>query len=102
MDAANIINLIFGLLIAVSTFFMQVFWKSVSDLRREQMYIRSNLNKTDKELTGKIQEIDKVIAGAYVQRKELERLRTDLFIRLDRIENKIDTKADKKGLNLAG
>lgn len=54
-----------------------------------------NLNKSDKELADKVQHIEVLVAGQYVKRDDLDKLIHSIFSKLDRIEAKLDAKADK-------
>lgn len=54
------------------------------------------LQKDDKELAEKLQSIEVLIAGDYVKASTLQATLTALFTKLDRIETKIDGKADKQ------
>ena len=51
------------------------------------------------ELTVKVQAIEVLVAGSYIKRDEfnskLEKLGNTLFEKLDKIDSKLDTKADK-------
>ena len=53
------------------------------------------LAQADMALTVKVQAIEVLVAGQYVKRDELDRLGQAIFAKLDKIENKIDQKADK-------
>ena len=53
------------------------------------------LHKSDGELADKVQKIEVLVAGQYVKRDDLDKLTTALFAKLDKIEFKIDSKADK-------
>jgi hypothetical protein len=53
------------------------------------------LKKTDNDLANKVQHIEILVAGSYVKREDLDKLATALFTKLDRIELKVDGKADK-------
>lgn len=55
----------------------------------------SRLQKTDNELADKVQAIEVLVAGTYVKRDDLKELANALFHKLDKIEVKIDRKADK-------
>jgi hypothetical protein len=48
-----------------------------------------------KELTSKVQQIELLVAGEYIKKTEFERFTESIFHKLDRIEEKIDKKADK-------
>ena len=65
-------------------FLMNAIWQSVKDLQA-----------ADKELATKVSEIEVLVAGAYVKKEEFSTAVTALFTKLDRIEDKIDKKADK-------
>lgn len=53
------------------------------------------LQSADSALAAKVQEIEVLVAGHYVKRDDLDKLSHALFTKLDRIEVKIDGKADK-------
>lgn len=53
------------------------------------------LQTADKKLTEKVQAIEVLVAGTYVKRDEMDKLGAALFAKLDKIESKLDQKADK-------
>lgn len=53
------------------------------------------LHTSDEQLTAKVQAIEVLVAGQYVKRDDMDRNLAALFAKLDRIEIKIDGKADK-------
>ncbi len=53
------------------------------------------LQKADTNLTTKVQAIEVLVAGSYVKRDDLDKLASALFTKLDKIEGKLDGKADK-------
>jgi len=69
----------------LSGFLLNAVWQAVKDLQT-----------ADKELTKKVSEIEVLVAGAYVKKEEFSTAVTALFTKLDRIEDKIDKKADKE------
>ena len=71
----------FGALIG---FLLNAVWQAVKDLQT-----------ADKELAGKVAEIEVLVAGAYVRKDEFTQSVNALFAKLDRIEDKLDKKADK-------
>lgn len=71
----------FGALIG---FLLKAVWQAVKDLQN-----------ADKELTKKVSEIEVLVAGAYVKKDEFGASVAALFAKLDRIEDKLDGKADK-------
>lgn len=54
------------------------------------------LHSMDSELSKGLQAVEVLVAGKYVSRDELEKLGNALFAKLDRIEHKMDGKADKE------
>lgn len=71
----------FGALIG---FLLNAVWQAVKDLQT-----------ADKELAGKVAEIEVLVAGAYVRKDEFMQSVNALFAKLDRIEDKLDKKVDK-------
>lgn len=55
-----------------------------------------DLQRADIELADKVHRIDVLVAGEYVKRDQLERMENALFMKLDRIEKKLDGKMDKE------
>ena len=54
-----------------------------------------SLQKADESLTEKVQKIEVLVAGEYVKHTDLEKLSNALFAKLDKISDKLDSKADK-------
>ena len=54
-----------------------------------------SLQKSDSELATKVQGIELLVAGSYVKRDDLDKLTVALFAKLDKIDAKLDGKADK-------
>jgi hypothetical protein len=63
---------------------MRVMWDSIQKLHQD-----------DRELSDKVSRIEVLVAGEYVKRDEFDRSMERLFDKLDHIEMKIDSKADK-------
>jgi hypothetical protein len=59
-------------------------WQSLQELRSQ-----------DSKLAEKVGNIEVLVAGQYVKRDDMDKSMTALFMKLDRIEDKIDKKADK-------
>lgn len=55
----------------------------------------NTLKSTDNDLANKVQQIEILVAGSYVKREDMDKLTEALFRKLDKIESKIDMKADK-------
>ncbi len=77
MTDQYLINILFGIVLAGGAWWMRTMW----DLIKEQQ--------------GKIAEIEILVAGNYMPRPEFERSIDALFKKLDKIEDKLDRKADK-------
>lgn len=84
MDDQNIINLLGGLVSAIIGWLLKTLWQAVGDLQ-----------KSDVELSDKVNRIEVLVAGEYVKREEFQGALDRLFAKLDQIEAKIDQKADK-------
>ena len=78
------INWALGLLSMLLGFLLNAIWQSVKDLQ-----------KADKELADKVASVEKVVAGDYVRRDEFNDMVKALFAKLDRIEDKMERKADR-------
>lgn len=78
------INWILSILGAIAGFLIKTLWQSVKDLQ-----------ESDKNIVSKIYEVDKLVAGHYVKRDELTSQMIAIFKKLDRIEDKLNHKADK-------
>lgn len=53
------------------------------------------LHKADDALTDKVQRIEVLVAGEYVKRDDLDKLTAALFVKLDKIYELLEKKADK-------
>lgn len=84
MDTQTIINIGIGLIGTLGGWVLNSLKGSIEALQ-----------KADANLTAKVQEIEVLVAGQYVKRDDLDKLTSALFTKLDRIEVKIDGKADK-------
>lgn len=63
---------------------LKVLWDAVKDLQT-----------ADKELAEKVSSIEILVAGQYVKRNDFDRVANAIFAKLDKIMDKLDTKADK-------
>lgn len=95
MDAQTIINILIG---ACGTLIGWVL-KSIRESIRDLQEVHKGLAKADSALADKVQQIEVLVAGTYVKREAMEaaidKLGSALFTKLDKIENKLDGKADK-------
>lgn len=78
------INWLLGGFGALIGFLLNAVWQAVKDLQA-----------ADKVLTDKVGSIEVLVAGAYVKKDEFTDTVKALFAKLDKIEDKIDRKADK-------
>jgi len=78
----------FNIAVTVSGFlggwWLKVLWDAVKDLQ-----------SADKELAEKVSSIEILVAGQYVKRDDFDRVANAIFAKLDKIMDKLDTKADK-------
>lgn len=69
---------------ALAGFLMHAMWQAVKDLQR-----------SDKEITKKVSEIEVLVAGVYVRKDEMNVLSGAIFNRLDRFERSMDDKINR-------
>lgn len=79
-----VVNWILGGVGGLMGFILSAVWQSVKDLQ-----------VADVTLAEKVQSIEVLVAGSYVKRDDLDKLTVALFAKLDKIESKLDGKADK-------
>lgn len=84
MDAQTIINICVGLAGGLGGWILNNLKASIDELRR-----------ADTQLADKVQHIEVLVAGTYVKRDDMDKLGNALFAKLDKIESKLDGKADK-------
>lgn len=65
-------------------FLLNVVWQAVKDLQ-----------KADKVLAERVGEIEVLVAGSYITKTDFKSVTDAIFRKLDRIEDKLDGKADK-------
>lgn len=85
MDAQTAFNMVVGLVAFLGGWVLNSLKDSIKSLQ-----------STDSELADKVQHIEVLVAGSYVKRDDLEKLSDALFNKLDKIELKLDGKADKE------
>lgn len=77
-------NIVAGVAGFFGAFLMKAQWESIKDLQ-----------KSHADLAKKHAETEVLVAGNYAKREDVERLGQAIFNKLDKIENKLDQKADK-------
>jgi hypothetical protein len=78
------INVIVPILFGLFGWVLKALWMAVKDLQAD-----------DKQLSEKVNSIEVMVAGDYVRRDELASMFDRLMERLDKIDDKLDGKADK-------
>jgi hypothetical protein len=84
MDAQTGINAAMGLIAFLGAWVLNSLNDSIKSLKT-----------ADADLIKAVQHIEVLVAGSYVKRDDMDKLTTALFVKLDKIELKIDGKADK-------
>lgn len=85
MDPQFILNVLFGLISFLAGWIINVLWAALKDLQQ-----------ADKELSDKVEQIEVLVAGDYIRKSDFERFSDAVFKKLDRIDEKLDKKEDKK------
>jgi hypothetical protein len=84
VEAQTIINVAIGLAGGLGGWILNNLKSSIDELR-----------KADSMLADKVQHIEVLVAGTYVKRDDMDKLGSALFAKLDKIESKLDGKADR-------
>lgn len=80
----SFINMLAGAVSVLFGWILKTVWDAVKDLQ-----------KADDELIDKVNKIEVLVAGEYVKREDFKADMDRLFNKLDAIDKKLDTKADK-------
>lgn len=80
----SIINWVFSGFSSLIVFILGAIWQAIRSLQ-----------KTDMDIMRELTAIEVLVAGNYVKRDEFRDMIKTLFTKLDKIEDKIDHKADK-------
>jgi hypothetical protein len=81
----NLINMMIGVISALGGWWMKAMWEALTELK-----------VADDKLAATVSDLKVMVAGDYVRREMFDRLSDAIFAKLDRIERKIDQKADKE------
>ena len=84
METQTVINYLVLFAGATGGWALKILWDSIHDLR-----------EADIALTEKVGTIEILVAGSYITRDEFSKTITAMFLKLDRIEDKVSLKADK-------
>jgi hypothetical protein len=80
----QLFNMVIAIAGALGGWWMKAMWEGLKDLQ-----------KADRDLTSEVAQLQTLVAGQYMRREEFERTSQAIFAKLDRIEDKLDGKADK-------
>ena len=84
MNEQQFFNVAFAIIGALGGWWMRVMWQSLKELEQQ-----------DSKLADKVGNIEVLVAGHYVKRDDMNRDIATIFAKLDRIEDKMNKKADK-------
>ena len=84
MNEQQFFNVTVAIIGALGGWWMRVMWQSLKELEQQ-----------DSKLADKVGSIEVLVAGQYVKRDDMNRDIATIFAKLDRIEDKINKKADK-------
>ena len=84
MNEQQFFNVTFAIIGALGGWWMRVMWQSLKELQQQ-----------DSKLADKVGNIEVLVAGQYVKRDDMNRDIAIIFAKLDRIEDKMNKKADK-------
>ncbi len=84
MDQQQLFNVLFALVGVFGGWWMKAMWEAINDLKR-----------TDMELSKQVGDLKVLVAGGYVRTEQFDSMSKAIFNKLDRIEDKLDGKADK-------
>ena len=84
MNEQQFFDVAFAIIGALGGWWMRVMWQSLKELEQQ-----------DSKLADKVGSIEVLVAGQYVKRDDMNRDIATIFAKLDRIEDKINKKADK-------
>ena len=87
MDLQMAFNVVLAIAGFLGGWWMKAMRESLRDLRDE-----------DKLLADKVNRIEVLVAGEYVKRDDFDKVATALFVKLDKIHDKLESKADRSGL----
>ena len=80
----QVFNIVFGVAGALAGWWMKAMWESLIALR-----------VADDALSGRVAALHILVAGEYVKRSDMESIANELYVKLDKIYDKLDGKADK-------
>ena len=76
----DFLNWAFGIINLVLGGFIKAMWDSYKELKR-----------VDSQLAEKVNQIEVLVAGQYVKRDDFDKVANAIFVKLDKISDKIDS-----------
>ena len=84
MDQQQLFNVLFALVGVLGGWWMKAMWEAIK-----------SLEQADKALGNQVADLKVLVAGGYVRTEKFDSMSKAIFAKLDRIEDKLDGKADK-------
>lgn len=84
MDQQQLFNVLFALVGVFGGWWMKAMWEAIKALEQ-----------ADKALSSQVGDLKVLVAGGYVRTEQFDAMSKAIFSKLDRIEDKLDGKADK-------
>lgn len=84
MDQQQLFNVLFALVGVLGGWWMKAMWEAIK-----------SLEQADKALGNQVADLKVLVAGEYVRTEQFDSMGKAIFAKLDRIEDKLDGKADK-------
>lgn len=84
MYQQQLFNVLFALVGVLGGWWMKAMWEAITDLKN-----------ADIELGKQVGDLKVLVAGDYVRTEQFDKMINAIFAKLDRIEDKLDGKADK-------
>lgn len=84
VDQQQLFNALFALVGVLGGWWMKAMWEGIKALEQ-----------ADKALANQVGELRVLVAGGYVKTEAFDKMSAAIFAKLDRIEDKLDGKADK-------
>jgi uncharacterized coiled-coil protein SlyX len=83
-DYQVLFNIVIGILSAMGGWMLNTMWVSLKDLQA-----------ADTKLAEKVSAIEVLVAGQYVTREEFNTTMSAMFMKLDKIQDTLNTKVDR-------